>query len=208
MEIKRLKADLRKALRSRLENLSGPNRAQWSSLIRTKVSSLLSWYSRDRRLADLRVSIYASFRNEVDTIDIIRELLINQQDSLWIPRCNGNGLAVARIRSFEDLESGSFGVLEPRFTLPVLEDRRLLDVIIVPGIGFDAQCRRLGRGKGYYDRFLSDAGNGPLKVALAYDAQIVDRIPFEEHDQALDLVVTPTRIYRTDESLRLPRGLS
>lgn len=69
-----------------------------------------------------------------------------------------------------------------------------LDVIVVPLRAFDAECMRVGRGKGYYDRFLEDGS--ALKVAVAFDQQRVDSVPTEAHDVPMDAVVTPSEIYR------------
>ncbi|MBY0262514.1 MAG: hypothetical protein K2Q20_09230, partial [Phycisphaerales bacterium] len=70
-----------------------------------------------------------------------------------------------------------------------------LAAVIVPGLAFDASLRRLGRGAGFYDRFLSTLGaDSPRRIALAFDEQIIERVPVDEHDQPLHAVVTPTRL--------------
>lgn len=70
-----------------------------------------------------------------------------------------------------------------------------LGAVIVPGLAFDASLRRLGRGVGFYDRFLSTLGaDSPRRIALAFDEQIVERVPVDGHDQPLHAVVTPTRV--------------
>ena len=70
---------------------------------------------------------------------------------------------------------------------------RAIDLILVPGCGFDLEGGRLGRGGGYYDRFL--AGQvGVLKVGLCFECQMIDRLPTEAHDQSVDLIVTESRV--------------
>jgi 5-formyltetrahydrofolate cyclo-ligase len=72
-----------------------------------------------------------------------------------------------------------------------------LDVVVVPGVVFDASGARLGRGAGYYDRFLAALPTAkPLRLVLTLDEQIVDRVPIEPHDQRVHVIVTPTRIIR------------
>ncbi|MHA1732468.1 MAG: 5-formyltetrahydrofolate cyclo-ligase [Promethearchaeota archaeon] len=94
-----------------------------------------------------------------------------------------------------DLELGAFGVLEPkgrcfRGTPPPP------DCIVVPGVAFDLEGNRLGYGQGYYDKFLGPfKGNTPI-VALAYDFQVVTRVPAGPDDIAVDLVVTERRVLR------------
>ena len=68
-----------------------------------------------------------------------------------------------------------------------------IDVVLVPGIGFDPKGGRLGRGGGYYDRFLSDS-RPPVVIGVAFDEQVVTQVPREPHDQMMSVVVTPTKI--------------
>jgi len=64
----------------------------------------------------------------------------------------------------------------------------------VPGVAFDASCRRLGRGRGHYDATLARLRHGTARVGLAFDEQVVDRVPAEPHDVPLDMVVTGSRL--------------
>ncbi|MDC0886417.1 5-formyltetrahydrofolate cyclo-ligase [Altererythrobacter sp.] len=89
-----------------------------------------------------------------------------------------------------DLVSGPFGIRQPS------EDAQLIepDMLFVPLLAFTLQGDRLGQGGGHYDRWLA-AHPGRTKVGLAWDAQLVDELPVEAHDQRLDAIVTPTRLY-------------
>jgi len=89
-----------------------------------------------------------------------------------------------------DLERGRFGIREPfgrcaRFSV----DR--LDLILVPGVAFDLQGGRLGRGRGYYDQLLQELPG--TKCGVAFEEQVVDEVPMGEHDVRLDRILTPTR---------------
>ena len=90
----------------------------------------------------------------------------------------------------EDLEVGPYGLLQPFEDAPVLEP----EVLFVPLIGFTDSGVRLGQGGGHYDRWLADHPNA-MPIGLAWDCQLADKLPTEEHDQPLGAVVTPTRIY-------------
>jgi 5-formyltetrahydrofolate cyclo-ligase len=90
----------------------------------------------------------------------------------------------------DDLEVGPFGILQPADDADVL----MPDVMFVPLVGFTADGARLGQGGGHYDRWLAEHPAG-LAVGLAWDAQLCEALPSEPHDQPLDAVVTPTRIY-------------
>ena len=90
----------------------------------------------------------------------------------------------------EDLEVGPYGLLQPFGTAPVL----LPDVLFVPLIGFTDLGERLGQGGGHYDRWLADHP-ATVAIGLAWDCQLADTLPTEEHDQPLRAVVTPTRLY-------------
>lgn len=89
-----------------------------------------------------------------------------------------------------ELVVGPFQVREPVTACPVVPLNRL-DLALVPGLGFDLRGRRLGRGKGHYDRLL--AGFGGRKIGVAFDFQIVAEVPCEAHDIVLDDIVTPAR---------------
>ena len=89
-----------------------------------------------------------------------------------------------------DLRAGKFGIREPVETCEKIPLNRL-DLILVPGIAFDLQGHRLGRGKGFYDRLLATL-HGPT-CGVAFDQQIVERIPIEPHDIRLNYILTPTR---------------
>jgi len=66
-----------------------------------------------------------------------------------------------------------------------------VDIVVVPAVAFDLQGHRLGYGKGYYDRFLKKTK--AVKVGVAYDFQIVEKLPAEQHDIPVDLIITPAR---------------
>jgi 5-formyltetrahydrofolate cyclo-ligase len=89
-----------------------------------------------------------------------------------------------------DLQTGKFGIREPRGSCPIIPLNRL-DLVLVPGVAFDLDGHRLGRGKGYYDRLLAETNGSTCGVA--FDQQIVSQVPSEPHDVRLSCILTPTR---------------
>lgn len=94
-----------------------------------------------------------------------------------------------------ELVSGMFGIREPAAHATRV-GRWRIDAVLVPGVAFDERCWRLGYGGGYYDRLLPTLKPSCIRIGIAYDEQVLDTIPAEEHDAQLDLVVTPTRVLR------------
>ncbi|MRR13217.1 5-formyltetrahydrofolate cyclo-ligase [bacterium] len=103
------------------------------------------------------------------------------------------------IEDRRQLERGSFELLEPRADTeraPACD----IDAIVVPGVAFDATCGRVGYGGGYYDALLSGPCDRVPAIGVAFDEQMVERIPREERDRRVDIVVTPTRTIRCTTS--------
>lgn len=110
------------------------------------------------------------------------------------PLCiDGNRIKICVPFSEDCFVSGAYGITEPDPDRSAILSPNDPDLIIVPGLGFDSQCRRLGRGAGYYDRLLCESR--AYKVGFCFDEQIFDEVATEEHDVMLDCVVTPTRIF-------------
>ena len=136
------------------------------------------------------IMLYYPIRNEVD----VRPLLEAYQDSkvLLLPVVlKGHKMELRQYRGPESLKKGQYGIPEPigkRYT-------GRIDTIIVPGVGFDRHLHRIGRGGGYYDRFLKKHPEAK-KVAVAYDFQIVDNVPVNHFDRKVDAIITPTAIIR------------
>lgn len=120
--------------------------------------------------------------------------------SVVIPYCSGGEIVPFLLRSLDELETGLYGIKEPKELFRSRKDRifdpKQIDLVIVPGLAFDINGNRLGRGKGYYDRFLRHLSPKTLKIALAFECQIFETIPRDSNDVPMDLVVTEERIIR------------
>ncbi len=144
------------------------------------------------------LSGYVAIRGELDVggaIDAARAagvgVALPRIDTRRPPR-----LCFHETRHATDLAAGPHGLTEPNSTSREV-DVADLDVVLVPGIAFDAAGRRVGTGGGFYDdagRRLRASGRGGVMVGVAHDFQIVDRCPAEAHDVAVDLVVTERRV--------------
>jgi 5-formyltetrahydrofolate cyclo-ligase len=133
--------------------------------------------------------------NEVDTHSLIRDAIAEQRRIL-VPTTDFDHqtLTISEINSMEDLVRGRFDLLEPRPDSLRPTEPSEADVIIVPGVAFDRQCRRLGFGGGYYDRLLAEANS--ISIALGYEGQLVDLVPTDSNDIPVDILVTESHIYR------------
>lgn len=92
---------------------------------------------------------------------------------------------------------GRFGILEPSGPRLGSDAAASADVLLCPGVAGDSHGHRLGRGGGYYDRVLAGTNDRALRVLLLYDEDVLAEIPVAEHDQPVNVIVTPTRVIRT-----------
>ena len=140
------------------------------------------------------ILMYYSLPDEVCTHDTVNRL-VQAGKTVLLPRVTGDTDMELRIYTAPaDLAAGHYGIMEP--TGEVYTDYGRIDVAVVPGMAFDAQGHRLGRGKGYYDRFLSgvraqggDAGPRPF-VGLCFHCQLQDALPAEPWDERMTHICT------------------
>jgi 5-formyltetrahydrofolate cyclo-ligase len=144
------------------------------------------------------IGLYSPLLNEVQTELVARRCLADEKRLVY-PRVTGEELQFVEVFSHEELSPGAFGIPEPSGQgVVALED---LDVLVIPGVGFDLSGHRLGYGKGYYDRALASALPGLERVGFAYEFQVVERLPAADHDCRLTQLVTEQRL------LRFPPGV-
>ena len=132
------------------------------------------------------LALYAPVRNEVHT-DRLLKAALSVGKSVCFPRLENGLIVFVEVVDLCDLQPGQFGVLEPQ-GLTVINPE-CLDLIVVPGVGFDRQGHRIGYGLGCYDRVLAECSNAGF-MGLAYSFQVVERLPAEKHDIRLDYLVT------------------
>ena len=145
------------------------------------------------------VMFYIDVRSEVRTRHDL-ELALQSGKTIVIPWCNAEGeLELFRLDSMDELEVGMYKILEPRTELRGLPEKQVnvesLDLIMVPGVGFDRRGGRMGHGKGYYDKLLQHARKNTPLVALAFECQLFDEIPVADHDIYMDKLITEDHVY-------------
>lgn len=188
-----MKNAIRQEARDKRKSLSPDSYAKKSASIRGKLENLEEFKSAKKIMA------YVSTNEEVDTRDLIKDCF-KKGLTVYIPKVDRNELKIIPVRSWEVLEPGTFSILEPMMNEASEEAQpEELDLILIPGIAFDRRGHRIGHGKGFYDRILKKTK--AYKIGLAFHEQIVDEIPNEEHDVAMDLIIT-------DNSLITPNPLS
>ncbi len=135
------------------------------------------------------VAFYVDVRDEVRTRPLLAQECQQRTRVIAVPYCDGAELRLVQIDSLDDLVFGKFGILEPRTNIRQSSAVEIagIDVVIVPGVGFDRAGNRLGYGAGYYDRLLVNA-NRVTKVGLAYGCQLLDEIESEPFDICVDYV--------------------
>ena len=140
------------------------------------------------------VMLYWSCDNEVHTHDLVREAL-KEGKKVLLPRCDAETREISahEVKNLSrDVEKGPFGIDQPGADTPEQTDLSEIEACVVPGIAFDGEGNRIGRGFGYYDRFLQKLNERTQKIGLGYGFQIVNKIYPTERDARLDKVVTET----------------
>lgn len=143
------------------------------------------------------VLFYASFRSEVETLSMIKESL-EMGKRVVVPKVDkkGHRLRLYEIKNMNELSPGYMGIPEPSLPDERLVNINDIDLVVVPGVGFDYSGSRLGYGAGYYDILLSKTERKIPFIGLAYEEQLVDSISSELHDVKVDLIVTDERVIR------------
>lgn len=144
------------------------------------------------------IALYYAIDNEVRISEFINEW--SEKKRIFLPVIDGVNLYFYPFTGSMNLHKGTYGIPEPtdatskmRICTSELQTAPSeIDLFIVPGIAFDLTCNRLGRGKGYYDRFLTGI-NKPI-IGLGYDFQLVDHISAEIHDIKMTMIITEKNI--------------
>ena len=145
------------------------------------------------------VMFYIDVRSEVRTRHDL-EFALKSGKTIVVPWCNTDGeLELFRLDAMDELEIGMYKILEPRAELRDLPEKQVnvetLDLIMVPGVGFDRRGARTGHGKGYYDKLLQHARSNTPLIALAFECQIFEEIPVADHDIFMDKLITEDHVY-------------
>jgi len=172
-----------------LRNLIRQRKKQHSSGELSRMSAdIVKKLLRDKHLQEAgTVLAYYSLPDEVDTHALV-DILVADNKRVVLPVINASDeIELREYTSPEDMREGCFHIMEPVGRL--FTDTGRIDVALVPGMSFDSRGNRLGRGKGYYDRFLSTLPSTLYKIGVCFDFQKVDAVPHESHDIPMDTVI-------------------
>ena len=149
------------------------------------------------------ILFYISYGKEVATHEIIKHTLSTDK-TVIVPISNTKNYALTPsiLSDWNHLQPGAYHILEPVEPCIHPIDPTRIDLILIPGIGFDETGNRMGHGKGYYDRFLPIAPQAK-RIGLSFEFQIVDQIPVHQFDQKVGVIVTEKRIINCHEHQRL-----
>jgi 5-formyltetrahydrofolate cyclo-ligase len=180
---------LRKFVLAGRDGLSPAERAAGSAAILARFTAL------PEVAAAGSIFCFAAFGSEVETVPLMRWVLASHK-ALGVPLIVGPGQMESRqvTDPDRDLAPGNWQIPEPDKDLPALSPY-VLDVIVVPGSTFGKDGSRIGYGGGFYDAYLERASQA-WRVAVAYDVQILNRLPQSGHDLPMDVIVTETRVLR------------
>ncbi len=184
------KPALRHAVRDAIHALPGPRRRELEAALIDSVTR-----RHDLRRASVVLLYLAAFPEEIATRPLV-DWVLDRGQELILPRVDRVD-RVLRLHRVDDpatqLHPGSLGILEPGPNLPEVGPD-LLEWVLVPGLAFDRDGFRLGRGGGFYDRLLSCLPSGISCWSIAFDSQIVNDLPREPHDQPVHGILTPTEV--------------
>ncbi len=134
---------------------------------------------------------YMNFNGEVETVHIMEEAWRLGKD-VWLPKVSKDDMDFYLVRSISELKRGTFGILEPSGDSEKAPGNDGL--MIVPGVAFDKEYNRVGYGRGYYDRYLRKRPN-LIKMGIAFDVQIMEKVPNDENDCKMDMILTESLSY-------------
>ena len=171
------KQELRQAIRRQKQMSSGDDASETLRQLR----------QHPRLINADTLLLYSALQDEVPTQSLLDEL-VAQGKTVLLPRVvSDTDMELRQYTGLQDLQVGAFDILEP--TGKLFTDYEKIDVAVVPGMAFDKEGHRLGRGKGYYDRFLRLLPK-TYKIGICFSWQLVDNVPTDEHDILMDQIMT------------------
>ena len=176
----RAKQRMRELLIQKRRMLSAEERTAQSELILSQLEKMTVF--REAKT----VLLYYPKNNEVDVLPLFKRY--KRDKVLLLPVTHRNGMTANPYEGNDKMHRGKVGLPEP--TTPPFEGN--IDVIIVPAVAFDKEGNRLGRGGGYYDRFLKKQTHATI-IGVGYDFQLVDEVPVRKHDQKMHRIILPSQ---------------
>lgn len=205
------KEKIRKEIKEKLKATSEDYRKEASAKIALNALNIPEMKEQKRtgflglKKTEKTVLAYCSVGNEPSTLALIDSLLKSGR-KVCLPLCTDldeeghrtgafDAMEARVITSFDDLTAGAYGIPEPKADTELVPAEEI-DIVILPCVGCDRQCRRIGHGAGYYDKYLTTVRKDCFTMALCYEEALADELPAEEHDVPVDAVVTEKTVYR------------
>lgn len=170
------KQEIRQKIRSLKKQIDDAERQKQSDAVCQTVQQNVYWQQAKT------VMLYHALPDELDT-----RMLLECDKHIVLPVVEGDDLKLKEYRG-NSLRKGALGILEPD-SEQYFDQLDVIDIVIVPGVAFTSHGKRLGRGKGYYDRFLSKVPQA-YKIGICYQQQLIADIPTDSYDQLMDLVIS------------------
>lgn len=184
------KQQLRQMLRAKRKSLSVELATRYSMAIKEQLLALPLL----RHIT--KIAFYYPFQGEVDAT--LLQLALPPEKQSYLPRLAGELLTFHQLSSNSKLVKNQFGILEPTSEAPLLA-AHALEVVLVPLVAFDAAGYRLGMGQGFYDKTFAFKNalfqKPPYLIGLAYEFQKVMKVPYNELDIRLDMIITEQKLY-------------
>jgi len=183
------KQELRQAILERIQHMNEQSKAAESRSIVRRILEVLP--------ADGTICAFVPMKTEPDIRPLLEQLLQSGR-LLFLPSFDGRHLVMRKIETLSDLIQSTFGIPEPPPACPPLDPKKPA-VVLIPGRAFDRTGKRLGRGNGGYDRWITAhrKENGQsLYYGVAFECQIVSEVPVEEHDAHVDRVITARELMK------------
>lgn len=179
------KKQLRKQIRERKKEFSLSEKIELSRPVFEKIE-------KEELFKEAKVVLlYYSMDDEVYTHDFVEKHY--KTKTILLPCVDGYDLILRQYLGIESMKAGEqFGILEP--VGKEFNDLEKIDLMIIPGVAFDKEKNRLGRGRGFYDRLLKTVN--ATKIGVCFDFQIVEQVPTEDFDVKMDVVISTTNIYK------------
>ena len=174
------KSKMRELLVQRRRVMSASDRQMYSQQILDQLEKMTCF--REAKT----ILLYYPVQNEVDVLPLVKKY--KHEKTLLFPVSHRRGMTVHPYAGNAMMHRGKFGIPEP--TTLAYEGK--IDLVVVPAVAFDAKGRRLGRGGGYYDRFIKKLTHAEL-VGVGYDFQLVEEVPAARHDQRVHRIILPSK---------------
>ena len=178
------KPTLRQLMRERLRAMDEATRGVASVHIAAHLTHLAATWP-----AGVTVALFGGLKNEPDLVAHLLPGLLEQGVCACFFQIEHQALQPRQVCCVDDLQRGAMNVWEPKASCPAV-DIAALDIILVPGLAFTRDGKRLGRGGGYYDRLLGRPECRAKRIAVAFDEQIVEHITVEFHDEHIHQIIT------------------